>query len=152
MTDWGSFQLSVYGDVDITNKEVIEFELIKTDIGTSLDIPTAPFVTREKAEADLEIYFGRARGSCWLQKFPKYGNEIEFCSSGFNFSWFKKKMCRWTTKLDADLYPIGAVVPLMESYHYKELVDVVMNSVAHLPDSKPRHLMGAGHPMILPWL
>ncbi len=44
MTDSGSFQLSVYGDVDITNKEVIEFqELIKTDIGTSLDIPTAPF-------------------------------------------------------------------------------------------------------------
>ena len=28
-----------------------------------------------------------------------------------------------------DLYPIGAVVPLMESYHYKELVDVVMNSM-----------------------
>ena len=62
MTDSGSFQLSVYGDVDITNKEVIEFqELIKTDIGTSLDIPTAPFVTREKAEEDLEITLQRAR-------------------------------------------------------------------------------------------
>ena len=33
MTDSGSFQLSVYGDVEITNKEVIEFqELIKTDM------------------------------------------------------------------------------------------------------------------------
>ena len=51
MTDSGSFQLSVYGDVEITNKEVIEFqEMIKTDIGTSLDIPTAPLVDREKAE------------------------------------------------------------------------------------------------------
>lgn len=49
MTDSGSFQLSVYGDVDISNKEVIEFqEAIKTDIGTSLDIPTAPYETIEK--------------------------------------------------------------------------------------------------------
>ena len=55
MTDSGSFQLSVYGDVDITNKEVIEFqEAIGTDIGTSLDIPTGPYVDREKAEEDLE--------------------------------------------------------------------------------------------------
>ena len=34
MTDSGSFQLSVYGDVEIGNKEVIEFqEAIGTDIG-----------------------------------------------------------------------------------------------------------------------
>ena len=46
------------------------------------------------------------------------------------------------------MYPIGAVVPLMESYHYKDLVDVVMNSMKELPDSTARHLMGAGHPMI----
>ena len=38
------------------NKEVIEFqELIGTDIGTSLDIPTAPFVDREKAESPTRI-------------------------------------------------------------------------------------------------
>ena len=45
MTDSGSFQLSEYGDVDINNREVIEFqELIGSDIGTSLDIPTPPYV------------------------------------------------------------------------------------------------------------
>ena len=36
----------------------------------------------------------------------------------------------------------------MESYHYKELVDVVMNSMKELSDTVPRHLMGAGHPMV----
>ena len=62
MTDSGSFQLSVYGDVDITNKEVIKFqELIGTDIGTSLDIPTAPFVERQKALSDLKITLERAK-------------------------------------------------------------------------------------------
>ena len=62
MTDSGSFQLSVYGDVDITNQEVIEFqEAIGTDIGTSLDIPTGPYVDREKAEEDLRLHWKELR-------------------------------------------------------------------------------------------
>lgn len=149
MTDSGSFQLSVYGDVDITNKEVIEFqELIKTDIGTSLDIPTAPFVTREKAEEDLEITLQRAREAIEYRNFQNMEMKLNSVVQGSTFPDLRRYCADELTKLDADLYPIGAVVPLMESYHYKDLVDVVMNSVAHLPDNKPRHLMGAGHPMI----
>lgn len=149
MTDSGSFQLSVYGDVDITNKEVIEFqELIKTDIGTSLDIPTAPFVTREKAEEDLEITLQRAREAIEYKNSQNMEMKLNSVVQGSTFPDLRRYCANELTKLDADLYPIGAVVPLMESYHYKDLVDVVMNSVAHLPDNKPRHLMGAGHPMI----
>ena len=149
MTDSGSFQLSVYGDVDITNKEVIEFqELIKTDIGTSLDIPTAPFVTREKAEEDLEITLQRAREAIEYRNSQNMEMKLNSVVQGSTFPDLRRYCADKLTKLDADLYPIGAVVPLMESYHYKDLVDVVMNSVAHLPDNKPRHLMGAGHPMI----
>lgn len=149
MTDSGSFQLSVYGDVDITNKEVIEFqELIKTDIGTSLDIPTAPFVTREKAEEDLEITLQRAHEAIEYKNSQNMEMKLNSVVQGSTFPDLRRYCADELTKLDADLYPIGAVVPLMESYHYKDLVDVVMNSVAHLPDNKPRHLMGAGHPMI----
>lgn len=149
MTDSGSFQLSVYGDVDITNKEVIEFqELMKTDIGTSLDIPTAPFVTREKAEEDLEITLQRAREAIEYRNSQNMEMKLNSVVQGSTFPDLRRYCADELTKLDADLYPIGAVVPLMESYHYKDLVDVVMNSVAHLPDNKPRHLMGAGHPMI----
>ncbi len=149
MTDSGSFQLSVYGDVDITNKEVIEFqELIKTDIGTSLDIPTAPFVEREKAEEDLEITLERAKEAIDFRNKENMEMKLNSVVQGSTFMDLRRFCARELTKLDADLYPIGAVVPLMESYHYKELVDVVMNSVANLPDSKTRHLMGAGHPMV----
>ena len=149
MTDSGSFQLSVYGDVEITNKEVIEFqELIKTDIGTSLDIPTAPFVEREKAESDMEITLQRA------QEAIEYKNEhdlemlLNSVVQGSTFLDLRRECARKLSELDADLYPIGAVVPLMESYHYKDLVDVVMHSMKELSDTVPRHLMGAGHPMI----
>ena len=149
MTDSGSFQLSVYGDVEITNKEVIEFqELIKSDIGTSLDIPTAPFVDREKAESDLEITIERAKEAVEFKK----ENDIEMLLNsvvqGSTYLDLRRECARELSKLDADLYPIGAVVPLMESYHYKDLVDVVMNSMKELSDTVPRHLMGAGHPMI----
>ena len=149
MTDSGSFQLSVYGDVEITNKEVIEFqELIKTDIGTSLDIPTAPFVEREKAESDLKITIERAKEAVEFKKEQNMGMLLNSVVQGSTFLDLRRYCARELSKLDADLYPIGAVVPLMESYHYKGLVDVVMNSMKDLSDTVPRHLMGAGHPMI----
>ena len=149
MTDSGSFQLSVYGDVEITNKEVIEFqELIKTDIGTSLDIPTAPFVDREKAESDLKITLERAREAVEYKKSQDMEMLLNSVVQGSTFLDLRRECARELSKLDADLYPIGAVVPLMESYHYRDLVDVVMNSMKELPDSTARHLMGAGHPMI----
>ena len=149
MTDSGSFQLSVYGDVDITNKEVIEYqELIGTDIGTSLDIPTAPFVEREKAEEDLKITLERAKEAVEFKKENNIEMLLNSVVQGSTFMDLRQKCASELSKLDADLYPIGAVVPLMESYHYKELVDVVMNSMMHLPDNTARHLMGAGHPMI----
>ena len=149
MTDSGSFQLSVYGDVDITNKEVIEYqEMIGTDIGTSLDIPTAPFVEREKAESDLEITIERAKEAVEFKKQNNIEMLLNSVVQGSTFMDLRQKCASELSKLDADLYPIGAVVPLMESYHYKELVDVVMNSMMYLPDNTARHLMGAGHPMV----
>jgi 7-cyano-7-deazaguanine tRNA-ribosyltransferase len=46
------------------------------------------------------------------------------------------------------LYPIGAVVPLLESYRYADLSRVIMACKAGLTISKPVHLFGAGHPMM----
>ncbi|MGN1362661.1 MAG: tRNA guanosine(15) transglycosylase TgtA [Methanobrevibacter sp.] len=149
MTDSGSFQLSVYGDIDIGNKEVIDFqEKIGTDIGTSLDIPTGPFVKREEAERDLEITIERAKEAVKYKKENNISMLLNSVVQGSTFLDLREKCADELTKLDADLYPIGAVVPLMEMYKYSDLVDVVMHSVSHLPDDVPRHLMGAGHPMI----
>ncbi len=149
MTDSGSFQLSVYGDVDITNKQVIDFqEKIKTDIGTSLDIPTAPFVDRKKAEDDLKITINRAREAVDYKNSQNMEMMLNSVVQGSTFMDLRQKCAHELSNLNADLYPIGAVVPLMESYHYKDLVDVVMNSIMYLPDNTARHLMGAGHPMI----
>ncbi|KZX16071.1 queuine tRNA-ribosyltransferase [Methanobrevibacter cuticularis] len=149
MTDSGSFQLSIYGDVDINNEEVIEFqELIKTDIGTSLDIPTAPYVTREKAENDLKITLERAKEAVKYKEENNINMLLNSVVQGSTFSDLRSCCAEELSKLNADLYPIGAVVPLMENYRYRDLVDVVTSSISHLPNDVPRHLMGAGHPMV----
>ncbi len=145
MTDSGSFQLSVYGDIDISNQDIIKFqEDIGSDIGTSLDIPTPPYVSRSRAEKELKITLERAKDAL------KYKEDMMLNSvvQGSTFLDLRAKCADEIGKLDFELNPIGAVVPLMEMYQYKDLVDVVMTAVSHLPESRPIHLMGAGHPMI----
>lgn len=145
VTDSGSFQLSEYGDVQVSNREIVEFqENIGTDIGTSLDIPTPPSVKRERAERELEITLLRAKEALEVREELMLNSVVQ----GSTYPDLRSECAEKLGKMDFQVHPIGAVVPLMESYRYQELVEVVMSSVSHLPDSRPRHLMGAGHPMI----
>ena len=55
MTDSGAFQLSVYGDIEVSSLEILNFQFaIKSDISVPLDIPTPPDVPRERAEMELQ--------------------------------------------------------------------------------------------------
>jgi 7-cyano-7-deazaguanine tRNA-ribosyltransferase len=145
MTDSGSFQLSEYGDIDVNNREIIEFqEKIGTDIGTSLDIPTPPYVKRERAEKELEITLERAKEALEVRENLMLNSVVQ----GSTFPDLRAKCAEVLGKMDFEVYPIGAVVPLLENYRYKDVLDIVMASVGNLPPSRPRHLMGAGHPMV----
>ena len=145
VTDSGSFQLSEYGDIDVSNQDIIEFqEKIGADIGTSLDIPTPPFVKRGRAEKELEITIKRARESLNVRQDMMLNSVVQ----GSTYLDLRAKCAQIIGDMDFEVHPIGAVVPLMESYQYSTLLDVIMSSVDNLPDSRPRHLMGAGHPMI----
>src|SRR5207247_455210 len=62
MTDSGAFQLHVYGDVDVTNAEVIEFQKsIGTDLGTMLDVFSGPSHARDRAFAAIDETIHRAK-------------------------------------------------------------------------------------------
>jgi 7-cyano-7-deazaguanine tRNA-ribosyltransferase len=145
VTDSGSFQLSLYGDVPVSNQEIVEFqEKIGTDIGTSLDIPTPPSVKREIAEKELKITIQRAKESLEVRDKLILNSVVQ----GSTYSDLRSHCADILGGMDFQVHPIGAVVPLLESYRYREVVEVIMASVTHLPDSRPRHLMGAGHPMV----
>lgn len=144
MTDSGAFQLSVYGDISLTNEEVIRFQQdIGSDIIVPLDIPTPPSADRATAEIDLAITMsrlGEARALC-----GERGNVAGPVQGGL-FPDLRERAGKAVGEMGFSFCPIGAVVPLMESYRYRELVHVVMAAKKGIPSSSCVHLFGAGHP------
>ncbi|ADT83890.1 tRNA guanosine(15) transglycosylase TgtA [Thermococcus barophilus] len=142
--DSGSFQLMRYGGVEVTNREIIEFQhKIGVDIGTFLDIPTVPDAPREKAEEDLRITLERAKEAEEIKQVP-----MNATVQGSTYLDLRTYAAKKLSEMNFEIHPIGAVVPLMESYRYRELVDVVVASKLGLRPDRPVHLFGAGHPMI----
>ena len=145
MTDSGSYQLSIYGEVEVNNKEIIEFQQnIGSDIGVPLDIPTPPDVSRVRAEAELEQTLIREKEALGLKKDMLLAAPVQ----GSTFPDLRERAARELSLLEFDVYPLGAVVPLMESYRYSELADVIVASKKGLSPAAPVHLFGAGHPMM----
>lgn len=142
--DSGSFQLMRYGGVEVTNREIIEFQhKIGVDIGTFLDIPTIPDAPREKAEEDLKITLERAKEAESIKNIP-----MNATVQGSTYLDLRTYAARKLSEMNFEIHPIGAVVPLMESYRYRDLVDVVIASKIGLRPDRPVHLFGAGHPMV----
>jgi 7-cyano-7-deazaguanine tRNA-ribosyltransferase len=144
MTDSGSFQLSVYGQVSITNAEILSFQRdIKSDIWVPLDIPTSPAQDRKTTERDLAITMQHLKEAKEI-----FGSDAPIAGpvQGGIFEDLRERAGREVTSLGFSICPIGAVVPLMESYRYRDLVSVVMAAKRTLSPSACTHLFGAGHP------
>jgi len=145
MTDSGAFQLSVYGDIDVSPLEILNFQFaIKSDISVPLDIPTPPDVTRERAESELKLTEERLVQAAALERSALLACPIQ----GSTYPDLREKAGRFARDLPFDVYPVGGVVPLMEAYRYRDLVDVVTSAKKGLGSGQPVHLFGAGHPMI----
>jgi 7-cyano-7-deazaguanine tRNA-ribosyltransferase len=144
MTDSGSFQLSVYGDVSIGNLETLRFQHdIGSDILVPLDIPTPPDAGRDQVIQELAITMARLR-----EAREEYGTDAPLAGpvQGGIFEDIREQAGREVGEIGFSFCPIGAVVPLMESYRYPELVRVVLAAKRGIPPSSCVHLFGAGHP------
>ncbi|AKB76191.1 archaeosine tRNA-ribosyltransferase type 1 [Methanosarcina lacustris Z-7289] len=146
MTDSGSFQLSVYGSVEVTNEEILGFQQkIGSDIIVPLDIPTPPDVHYRRAEEELAVTAERLEAA---RKFITGEQLLAGPVQGSTYPELREKAASHLRDLNFDVYPLGAVVPLMESYRYAELVDVIAAAKKGLSPTSPVHLFGAGHPMM----
>jgi len=144
-TDSGSFQLMTYGNINITNAEIIEFQNdIGSDVSTFLDIPTVPSASREEAERDLETTVERAHEAQFLKKGVMNGTV-----QGGQFLSLRKKASQIMGDMDFDIHPVGAVVPFLLKYQFTPLADIVLTCKKVLPVNRPVHLFGAGHPLLL---
>ncbi len=144
-TDSGSFQLMNYGDIDVTNAEIITFQNeIKSDITTFLDIPTVPSASYDQAELDLLTTLERAREGQTLKRGAMNGTV-----QGGMYLPLRKRASAAVGAMDFEIHPIGAVVPFLLKYQFTPLVDIILTCKKYLPVERPVHLFGAGHPLIL---
>jgi 7-cyano-7-deazaguanine tRNA-ribosyltransferase len=146
VTDSGSFQLAEYGDIDVDTREIVAFQrAIGSDIATPVDIPTPPDVDREQAAREqattqerLELAAGLDTGEMLLNAPVQGSTDVAL----------REEAAREAARTGLDIFPIGAVVPLMKEYRFADLVEVVLASKRGLGADSPVHLFGAGHPMM----
>ncbi|PSP60483.1 tRNA-guanine(15) transglycosylase, partial [Halobacteriales archaeon QH_8_67_36] len=146
MTDSGSFQLAEYGDIDVTTAEILRFQHdIGSDIGTPVDIPTPPDVDRERAESELETTQERLGVAAAADTGEML---VSAPVQGSTYPDLRERAARDAKSTGLDVFPLGAVVPLMNEYRYADLADVVAACKRGLGEVGPVHLFGAGHPMM----
>lgn len=145
MTDSGTFQSHVYGEVEVGNVEMIEFQRdIGADIGTVLDVFTEPSWSREQTEEGVETTLQRI-----MEGIPVKGEMmLSGVIQGSLHPDLREYCADALSGVEVEVHPIGGVVPLLESYRFSDLVDVIVASKKGLNPSRPVHLFGAGHPML----
>ncbi len=145
MTDSGAYQILVYGEVDVTQKEIVAYqEDIGSDIATMLDIPTGWRVTKEQAEGTVAETLRRAKtffktktrdDILWVGPIQG-GRHLDLVASS----------ALEMGKLPFQIHALGSPTEVMESYRYDVLADMILTAKESLPIERPLHLFGAGHP------
>ena len=144
-TDSGSFQMFSQGVKDINQEEIISFQKkIGSNIITPVDMFTFPTDDKKTASKKLAETLKRIKTAKKLKEDRFLTGPIQ----GGLYTDLRKKACIELSKIQPDVFAIGGIVPLMEQYRYKELVDIILTCKQNLDSSIPIHAFGAGHPMI----
>ena len=145
MTDSGAYQILVYGEVDVSQKEIVAYqEGIGSDIATMLDIPTGWKITKEQAQGTVAETLHRAKDFfktktrddiLWVGP-VQGGRHLDLVANS----------AVEMGKLPFQIHALGSPTEVMESYRYDVLADMILTAKKGLPIERPLHLFGAGHP------
>jgi len=153
VTDSGTFQSYVYGDVEVGVEEIVEFQKkIGVDIGTMLDVFGRPDMSREEIEHAVEETANRAlislntAGEDTLLNGPVQGGLHDD---------LRAQAGALMGEVSGDyrgfaVHPIGGIVPLMEKQRYLELFRILLSARSTIPPNRPIHMFGCGHPILFP--
>lgn len=147
MTDSGAYQILEYGEVEITSKEIAEYqENIGTDIATILDTPTGWTTSKSRAQhtvdetlkAAIELTEIRSRDDIVWVGPVQGGQHLELVAQS----------ATRMGKFPFQIHALGSPTPVMEQYMFDILVDMILTAKMNLPIDRPLHLFGAGHPFM----
>ena len=153
MTDSGTFQSYVYGDVEVGIEEIVEFQRdIGVDIGTMLDVFGRPDMTREEIEDAVDTTANRANASLSAagEKLLLNGPIQGGIHQDLRAESSSRMAASEVKGRGFSVHPIGGIVPLMETQRYSDLFTVILSSMSALPPDRPVHIFGCGHPMLFP--
>jgi 7-cyano-7-deazaguanine tRNA-ribosyltransferase len=147
MTDSGTFQSYVYGDVEVGVDEIVKFQRsIGVDIATMLDVFTRPDMSEDEVDAAVRETAHRAEQSLLAAEDTMLNGPIQ----GGLFRHLRHISARLMGAHPFSVHPVGGIVPVMEQQRYKDYAKIMMATLPLLPADRPVHMFGCGHPMLFP--
>ena len=147
MSDSGTFQSYIYGDVEVGVEEIVQFQCsIGVDIATMLDVFSRPDMDEKEVANCVEETIQRAPASLDAAGSTMLNGPIQ----GGLFKHLRTESAQKMGQLDFSVHPIGGIVPVMERHMYKDYAKIMLSSIPHLPPNRPVHMFGCGHPMLFP--
>lgn len=149
MTDSGGYQVLEFGGVDVGVEEMARFEeQIGSDIAIVLDQPTGLEVTKKYAYETVRQTISAARRTAKVVTREDMIWTLPI--QGGKYLDLVESSARESSKLNFGCYALGSPVEVMEEYDFSLLVRMIVACKRRLPEDRPFHLFGAGHPLILP--
>lgn len=149
MTDSGTFQSYVYGDVEVGVEEIVEFQRsIGVDIATMLDVFSRPDMSEDEVLQAVQTTIDRCESSILAAQDTMLNGPIQ----GGTHRHLRKQSAQGMGQFDFAVHPIGGIVPIMEQHRYKDLAKIMLAAIGELPPERPRHMFGCGHPMLFSML
>ena len=147
MTDSGTFQSYVYGDVEVGIDEIVAFQRsIGVDIATMLDVFSRPDMNEQEVEHAVRETDARAAQSIAAAEDTMLNGPVQ----GGLFRHLRHISAQLMGAHPFAVHPIGGIVPVMEQQRYKEYAKIMMGTLPLLPSNRPVHMFGCGHPMLFP--
>ena len=149
MTDSGTFQSYVYGDVEVGVEEIVQFQKdIGVDVATMLDVFTRPDMTYSQVKEAVKETVRRGIPSIETSQEMMLNGPIQ----GGIFPELRAMSATEMSELDFSVHPIGGIVPVMEQQRYTQLAKIMLATKSNLSPNRPVHMFGCGHPMLFPML
>ena len=147
MTDSGTFQNYVYGDVEVGVEEIVAFQRdIGVDIATMLDVFGTPDMSKEEITEAVHETISRAQISVEVAGKTLLNGPIQ----GGIHADLRAESAIGMAQHAFAVHPIGGIVPLMERQRYRELVEIILACREQIPWNRPVHMFGCGHPHLFP--
>lgn len=149
MTDSGGYQVLEYGDLDVSPREIAEFEVgIGADVAVPLDRPTGYGISVEEARSRVRRTLDVSRAT--LKESPKNGQIWVGPVQGSDHLDLISASAEELIGCGFQMLALGSPVEFMQAYRYRQLAQMITAARSRIPPSVPLHLFGAGHPLTVP--